>query len=324
MSKEIKHSPEISKIPEINSLKESLGTLQQSLNIHPILAFLEEFDSFFKKKKRILTNNEVLFTPGENPYFYVISSGALSILRMTPTGEKKEIGRAYTGSFIGEGVLFDRNQKDIEAVAIGEGASVVTLTKEDITYLESQNPEKILALFKHIIEITNSRLLDAGKEIASLYEINIKIDELSSLGEQGFKDIINHISKTLDIDYIISIEQHPAVPGLFIHKYNSRFPSIWPINQKAIEEIREDMPTGEIVSTGNILGTSESDNLYLVPLKTRKNLKGYFILGKKNKKTFNNTDMRIMNNIAPLLGSMIENNQTLAEKKALSLKQENF
>lgn len=63
MSKEIKHSPEISKIPEINSLKESLGTLQQSLNIHPILAFLEEFDSFFKKKKRILTNNEVLFTP---------------------------------------------------------------------------------------------------------------------------------------------------------------------------------------------------------------------------------------------------------------------
>lgn len=84
------------------------------------------------------------------------------------------------------------------------------------------------------------------------------------------------------------------------------------------------MPTGELVSTGNILGTSESDNLYLVPLKTRKNLKGYFILGKKNKKTFNNTDMRIMNNIAPLLGSMIENNQTLAEKKALSLKQENF
>lgn len=238
MSKEIKHSPETKKAPEKSTLQASLGTLKESLAIHPILAFLEEFDNFFKKKKRILMNNEVLFTPGENPYFYIVSSGTLSILRLTPTGEKKEVGRAHMGSFIGEGIIFDRNQKDVEAVALGEGASVIILTKEDIIYLESQSPEKILALYKHIIEVSNGRLLDSGKELASLYEMNTKIDELSKLGEQGFKDIINHISKTIDVDYIISIEQHPAVPGLFIHKYNSRFPSIWPINQKETGEIQ--------------------------------------------------------------------------------------
>lgn len=197
MSKEITHTPETQKTPETKNLKHSLGALKQSLTIHPILAFLEGFDSFFKKKKRALVNNEVLFTLGENPYFYIVSSGALSILRMTPTGEKKEVGRAYTGGFIGEGVLFDRNQKDVEAVAIGEGASVVTLTKEDIAYLESQSPEKILTLYKYIIEVGNGRLLDSGKELASLYEMNNKIDELSKLGEQGFKDIIDHISQTL-------------------------------------------------------------------------------------------------------------------------------
>lgn len=322
MSKENIHSQEIQKAPEINVLRQSLGALKQSLAIHPILAFLEGFDNFFKKKKRALVNNEVLFTPGENPYFYIVSSGALSILRMTPTGEKKEIGRAYMGSFIGEGVLFDRNQKDVEAVAIGEGASVVALTKADIVYLESQNPEKILTLYKHIIEMTNGRLLDSGKELASLYEMNTKIDELSKLGEQGFKDIIDHISKTINVDYIISVEQHPAVPGLFIHKYNSRFRSIWPINQKAISEIRPNMPVGEMISTGNILGTHENDSLYLLPLKTRENLKGYFILGKKDKGTFEDTDIRMMNNVSPLLGSMIENNQTLAERKAISYKQQ--
>lgn len=85
------------------------------------------------------------------------------------------------GSFLGEGVLFDRNQKDVEAVAIGEGTSVVTLTKADIAYLESQSPEKIVALYKHIIEIGNGRLLESGKELASLYEMNTKIDELSKL-----------------------------------------------------------------------------------------------------------------------------------------------
>lgn len=198
----------------------------------------------------------------------------------------------------------------------------MALTKEDIVYLESQSPEKILTLYKHIIEISNGRLLDSGKELASLYEMNTKIDELSKFGEQGFKDIINHISKTIHVDYIISVEQHPAVPGLFIHKYNSRFPSVWPINQKMNGEIRGDESAGDLQSTLGILGTHENDNLYLLPLRTRETLKGYFILGKKNKGTFNDTDIRMMNNIAPLLGSMIENNQTLAERKAMSYKQQ--
>lgn len=324
MSKEITPAHEITKTPETAKLKRSLGALKQSLTIHPILAFLEGFDSFFKKKKRSLVNNEVLFTPGENPYFYIVSSGALSILRMTPTGEKKEVGRAYTGGFIGEGILFDRNQKDVEAVAIGEGASVVTLTKADIVYLESQSPEKILNLYKYIIEVGNGRLLESGKELASLYEMNTKIDELSKLGEQGFKDIIDHISKTIGVDYILFVEQHPAVPGLFVYKYNSRFPSIWPINQKTEGEIWENEPMGELESTGTILGTQQSDRLYLLPLKTREALKGYFLLGKKDQGNFDDTDIRMMSNIAPLLGSMIENNQTLAEKKAMGLKQGNF
>ena len=195
--------------------------------------------------------------------------------------------------------------------------SVVTLTKDDVIYLESQNPEKILSLYKHIIEVGNSRLLDSGKELASLYEMNSKIDELSKLGEQGFKDIIDHISKTIDVDYILSIEHHPVVPGLLVHKYNSRFPSIWPINQKAGNIIEKYTQSGVIESDGSILGTDKTDVLYILPLKTRESLKGLFILGKKEGGDFEDTDIRMMQNIAPLLGSMIENNQTLADKKAM-------
>ncbi len=77
-------------------------------------------------------------------------------------------------------------------------------------------------------------------------------------------------------------------------------------------------------STGNILGTVKTDALYFLPLKTRENLKGYFILGKKDNGSFVDTDIRMMHNIAPLLGSMIENNQTLADKKAIGFKQSNF
>ena len=234
------------------------------------------------------------------------------------------MGRAYTGSFIGEGIFFDRNQKDVEAVAIGEGVSVIVLTKADIAYMESVHPEKILSLYKHIIEISNGRLLDSGKELASLYEMNTKIDELSKFGEQGFKDIVDHISKTIRVDYIICVEQHPSVPGLLSYKYNSRFPSIWPINQKVQGELGGSEIAGEIPSTGDILGTHENDRIYILPLKTRETLKGYFVLGKKNQGVFEDIDIRIMDNISHLLASMIENNQALAEKKAMNFRQGNF
>lgn len=102
MSKETQHLKEPLKTPETGAMKQSLSVLKQGLAISPVLAFLEGFDTFFKKKKRALVNNEVLFKPGEDPHFYIVSSGALTILRATPTGERKEIGRAYMGSFLGE------------------------------------------------------------------------------------------------------------------------------------------------------------------------------------------------------------------------------
>jgi len=186
------------------------------------------------------------------------------------------------------------------------------------------HPEKILALYKYIIEVSNSRLLDSGKELASIYEMNMKIDELSKFGEQGFRDIVDHISKTISVDYILLVEQHPVVKNLLVYKYDSHSPYSGPINQKVAGELQTNELAGEKLSTGAILGTEINDNLYILPLKNRENLKGYFILGKKNKETFADIDIRMMNNIAPLLGSMIENNQTLAEKKAMSFKQGNF
>lgn len=78
---------------------------------------------------------------------------------------------------------------------------------------------------------------------------------------------------------------------------------------------------GEITNTGDILGTHIDDSLFLIPLKARENLKGYLILGKKNHGAFGDMDLRMIDNIAPLLGSMVENNQTLAEKKAMNYKQ---
>lgn len=79
-----------------------LNSLKAGFASAPVFTFLEKFDAFFKKKKRILSQNEVLFEPGENPYFFIVASGALGVYRVNPSGEQKEIGRVYAGGFIGE------------------------------------------------------------------------------------------------------------------------------------------------------------------------------------------------------------------------------
>lgn len=43
---------------------------------------------------------------------------------------------------------------------------------------------------------------------------------------------INHVKDMLGFESVLMIEEHPFVPGLLIYKYNTRFPSVWPMNQK--------------------------------------------------------------------------------------------
>lgn len=83
--------PEIRKEQELPNLQKGLESLKAGLAVTPVFAFLEKFDEFTKKKKKNLASGEILFEPGESPYFYVVSSGALKIFRINPTGEKKEI-----------------------------------------------------------------------------------------------------------------------------------------------------------------------------------------------------------------------------------------
>ncbi len=50
-----------------------LRGLREQMANAPVLAFLDRFDSFLDKKKKILSKNEILFSPGENPYLYIVS-----------------------------------------------------------------------------------------------------------------------------------------------------------------------------------------------------------------------------------------------------------
>lgn len=319
MNEKRKNLKEVLPEADKNGLSEPLESLKAEILVAPTFAFLEKFDVFTKKKTRFLATGETLFEPGEDPYFYIVASGALKIFRINPTGEKKEVGKAYAGSFLGEGALSGRFTKDVEAVAY-ISASVVALTKEDFDLLESQSPETLMRFYRHVSDLTSLRLSESNKERALLYETSEKIHSYKEHGERGLLDAISLLKKALSLDYVIAVEQHPAVPGLLVYKYNTKFPSVWPVNQKVGSEfgIHDSGLAGE--KKREILGAGANDLTYLLPLKSAFDLRGFLVLGKKNGSAeFSDYEIRIAEHLAPLFASMVENNQRLAETKAKAM-----
>jgi CRP-like cAMP-binding protein len=206
--------------------------LRKELLVAPIIAFLDRFDTFAQKKKKVLAKDEMLFEPGDNPYLYIVASGALGIFRVNPSGEIKEVGKVYTGSFIGEGILSDRNAKDVMAKSITERTEIVSMDKAEAEYLEAQDPAMLAKFYKHINNITSMRLAESGRELSLMYESTQKLQEFQEQGQQGLLSAVNHLRNLLELDSVLMIEQHPYVPGILVYKYNTKFPSIWPMNQK--------------------------------------------------------------------------------------------
>lgn len=289
--------------------------------INPIIAYLEKFDEYFKKKKRKLEKWEILFRPGKDINFYIIISWEVDIYRYTSDWVRKEIWQAKAGSFIWEWVIFKRYQKDVEAVANNE-VEVFALDSNDLQKLESLAPREAMELYKHIIEVTNRRLLDSWKELADIYELTNKILDLAKNGEKWFFDIMLYINQVMLTDYIIFVENHPAISWFFFYKYSTELQSTKSINKKAWPEITENL-WWIYTSKAALFWTWSKDSVYILPLNNNWKLKWYFIFWKK-KWVITDNEIRISSHIWPLLGSVIDSNQNKAENKAIQMSKNYF
>jgi len=206
-------------------------------------------------------------------------------------------------------VLFGRNTKDVEAVACTKNTSVIPLTRSDIDAMAEKHPERVNSLYRYIIEMTSARLADTSRELALVYEMSERINEFSSSGATGLKNIVDYMTNALGVGYILYVEKHPLVADLLIYKYSSKFPSVRPINQITDGELRATMQEGELEPNEAILGTSKKDFLYLLPLRANSGLRGFLLIGAKDRSALDDAKLRILHNLSPLLASIIENQQ---------------
>ena len=301
------------KLWEIN-IKEDLTTFKKDINIqkvNPIIAYLDKFDEYFKKKKKRLEVWQILFSPGIDNNFYIIVSGILTIINITPTWEKKEIWKADKWSFIWEGIIFGRNQKDVEVICAQE-AEVIALNIDDLAKFEADLPKEAILMYKYIIEVSNKRLLESGKELANIYEATNKIIELSKTWEKWFIDIMDYSKKLFGARYIIYVENHQVLSGLLFYKYDTRFKNVGVINKKVEWELTPN--SSWIINSDNIFWAKKEDNILAIPLKMWPTLKWFFLVGKE-KWVITDNEIRIWNNLSPLIAWVIDNNQKESERK---------
>jgi hypothetical protein len=94
----------------------------------------------------------------------------------------------------------------------------------------------------------------------------------------NFWKILENLIQITNVDYAIFVEQHPALPGLFVYKFDTRAKQKKAINEKAGPEISATL-SGELSRT-IIRGTHPSHSLYALPLRQNESLKGFIIFAK--------------------------------------------
>lgn len=194
------------------------------------------------------------------------------------------------------------------------------MTKEELEYLESIDPETLAKLYKHIMNTTSQRLAAVNKELATLSELTEKVNDYKEAGEKGLQDAIAHLKKLLSLDYVTLIEEHPAVPGMLVYKYCTE--SSKPIKQPAGPEITLE-ESGQKLSSGEIPYTDSGDRMHFVRLQNGGDFAGYLLLGrKKGNRGFSLAELRVSGNLAPHFTSMLLATQKQADEKARAMRED--
>ncbi len=115
----------------------------------------------------VCNKGEVLFKPkdvADNVYFLV--QGRLAVQVMTGFGNKMQVvALLEQGAVVGEGGVIENQNRNTTIVAI-ENSKLIGLSQKSLYELEKDHPEIIIKLIKHLLAVTNMRLLKISERLA--------------------------------------------------------------------------------------------------------------------------------------------------------------
>ena len=120
---------------------------------------------------------------------------------------------------------------------------------------------------------------------------------------------------SLSLDSVVMIEEHPFVPGLLVYKYNTKFPSVFPLNQK-VEEVMT-FSRGPIAD--GVLTIRADQDSYCMPMLLGEKTIGYIVVAAALGKKIEDGDIRLLEHLSPMIASMVVSVQLETDARARSL-----
>lgn len=170
---------------------------------------------------------------------YIIISWKLVIEKYTSIEkkEKKELALLSAENFFWEASLdiYDINKPKENSVVAKENSLLLFINWDKwIENFINKHPIEWLNLLRHIISITNKRLLSSNKLITVNHEVVKSIMQIENINEKNIFMVIDKIKLITWYDYILFLEANPVVNNYYTLKYDTR--EKWKLKDDIIEK----------------------------------------------------------------------------------------
>jgi len=157
-------------------------------------------------KKIFLKSGDIIFDEWNiDNNLYFILDWELFVEKYTWIERKntKRLAVLKNMDFFWEWSLNNSKPKEVKIIAKDNTILLSIDAKDWLNKLIKKFPLEGLELLKHLINITNSRLLESNSLFTATYEINRKILSLNNITIKSIFEIINTIKSVIWCDYIL-------------------------------------------------------------------------------------------------------------------------
>lgn len=272
---------------------------------------IEEYknSSFFQSLK--LTKNEVLFSEWEtDDHLYIIEKGELVVEKSVHTkqGKFKTLSHISIGNIIGEQSLWEEWTKEVQIRAHVDTTLLKINAKKDFPKFISENPIAWYKLLTTIIQLWNTRLSKANREITANYEVNVAISKIKDFSQTTLYKLLIVFQWILEVDQIMYFEKNLVMDNYFKLKYNS-------LDQKSIKnqilKFNDDTFDIDQLQKENIKVCKHHRYAPLILWKVNY---GYILIW-RNKSSFDENEEKLLENTTQSLVWVIHQKKIIEDEK---------
>lgn len=246
-------------------------------------------------------------------HLYIVFDGELSVQKSmaTKSGSHKILWLLWIGNIVWEAALSNENPKEVRITANRETILLRIEWKKKFPEFVTHYPREWYALLTTIIEIANTRLLRANRELTANYEVNVAISKIKDISMASIYKLLVVFESILWVDQIMFFEKNLVMENYFKLKYDSK-------NEKSMQNkiIKFENDTFDLEKLkGEEVEISKFTRVAKLSLWDTNY--GFLVIG-KDAKDFNENEEKLLWNTAGSFVGIIHQKKILDDQKNIN------